>query len=169
MTVDSRTDAIIFTDGSCIGSGGLCPGGYAALILMGSSEMVIRGRSLATTNTAMELHGVISALEALPPLIPATIYTDSQYVVTGATERLPWWRSRRWRIVKGGKLANKDLWQRLSLLMDDHPISWRWIKGHAGNARNEQVHQWAYMEAQKAAAAKDSHRSNTPFQGVEAI
>jgi len=144
--------ATIYTDGACIGSGGGSPGGYAALILIGDREEIIRGQSLATTNTAMELMGAVRALEALPPFIPAAIYSDSQYVVRGATEQLPWWRSRRWRIVKGGKLANRDLWQRLAALMEERPVSWFWVRGHAGDVRNEQVHALAYQEARKAAA-----------------
>jgi ribonuclease HI len=152
--------ALIYTDGACIGSGGSCPGGYAALILIEDREQIITGQSMATTNTAMELMGAISALEALPPLVPATVYSDSQYVVTGATERLPWWRSRGWRIVKGGKLANKDLWQHLSTLMGERPVTWHWLKGHAGDPRNEQVHALAYREARQAAAASTLRRSN---------
>lgn len=145
--------ALIYTDGACIGSGGSCPGGYAALILIGDREQIVTGLSLATTNTAMELMGAIRALETLPPLVPAAIYSDSQYVVRGATEQLPWWRSRGWRIVKGGKLANKDLWQRLSALLRERPVSWFWVRGHAGDVRNEQVHALAYGEARKAAAS----------------
>jgi ribonuclease HI len=144
-------EALIYSDGACIGSGGSCPGGYAALILIEGQEQVVVGQESATTNTAMELMGAICALEALPPLIPATIYSDSQYVVTGITERLPWWRSRRWRIVKGGKLANKDLWQRLSVLVGERPVIWHWLKGHAGDPMNERAHALAYAEALKAA------------------
>jgi ribonuclease HI len=153
VTGNPSQGAVIYTDGACIGSGGSCPGGYAALILVGDREQIVTGRSLATTNTAMELMGAISALEALPPSIPATIHSDSQYVVTGAMERLPWWRSRGWRIVKGGKLANKDLWQRLAHLVTARPVTWVWLRGHAGDVRNEQVHFLAYAEARLAAAS----------------
>jgi ribonuclease HI len=145
--------ALIYTDGACIGGGGGCPGGYAALVLLNGREQIITGQSLATTSSAMELMGVISALEALPAHTPAEIYSDSQYVVIGVTERLPWWRSRGWRIIKGGKLANKDLWQRLSELQKERAITWHWLKGHAGDPRNERVHALAYGQACLAAAA----------------
>jgi ribonuclease HI len=146
--------ALIYTDGACIGSGGGCPGGYAALVLLNGREQIITGQSLATTSSAMELMGVISALEALPAHSRAEIYSDSQYVVIGVTERLPWWRSRGWRIIKGGKLANKDLWQRLSELQKERAITWHWLKGHAGDPRNERVHALAYGQACLAAAAR---------------
>ncbi|MBF9233641.1 ribonuclease H family protein [Microvirga alba] len=154
-----RPEAVIYTDGACIGSGGNSPGGYAAVILIEGEERLVVGRNPATTNTAMELMGAICALEALPPLIPAIIHTDSQYVILGATERLPWWRSRGWRIVKGGKLANKDLWQRLAALMHERPITWSWLKGHAGDIRNEQAHALAYTQARQAAAGDRRHHS----------
>jgi ribonuclease HI len=149
-----RNGALIYTDGACIGSGGGCPGGYAALILLDGEERIVSGQSLATTNTAMELMGALMALEALPPHIPAAIYSDSQYVILGATERLPWWRSRGWRIIKGGKLANKDLWQRLAALQGERPVTWHWVRGHAGDPRNEHVHTLAYGQARLAAAAR---------------
>lgn len=154
MSGGAGPGALIYTDGACIGSGGSCPGGYAALILIGAQEQIVLGQSPATTNTAMELMGAVGALEVLPPSIPALIHTDSRYVITGATVYLPWWRSRGWRIVKGGKLANKDLWQRLSALLGERAVTWHWIKGHSGDPRNEQVHLLAYQEARRAAAAR---------------
>jgi ribonuclease HI len=164
VTGDPSQGVVIYTDGACIGSGSSCPGGYAALILIGDREQVVTGRSLATTSAAMELMGAISALEALPPAIPATIHSDSQYVVTGAMERLPWWRSRRWRIVKGGKLANKDLWRRLAHLLNERPVTWNWLKGHAGDIRNEQVHLLAYAEARLAAASVNTNPKGQPMR-----
>jgi ribonuclease HI len=150
----STDGAVIYADGACIGSGSGCPGGYAALILLEGREQVVTGQSLATTSGVMELMGVISALEALPARIPATIYSDSQYVVIGVTERLPWWRSRGWRIIKGAKLANRDLWRRLSALQGERAIDWRWLKGHAGDLGNERVHALAYGQARLAAVAR---------------
>jgi ribonuclease HI len=154
MTRETGPGALIYTDGACIGGGRSRPGGFAALILIDGREQVILGRSVATTNTAMELLGAIEALEALPPAIPAVVHSDSQYVIKGVTVQLPWWRSRGWRIVKGGKLANRDLWQRLSLLLGERTVTWRWIKGHSGHPRNEQVHALAHREAHSAAAAR---------------
>lgn len=151
------SQAVIYTDGACIGSGRNCPGGYAAVILIGPEEQLLRGQSAATTNTAMELMAAIAALETLPPGLSATIHTDSHYVFFGVTERLPWWRSRGWRIVKGGKLANRDLWQRLARLVQERPVTWIWLKGHAGDRRNEQAHALAYGEARRAAGATGKH------------
>ena len=141
---------VVYADGSCIGSGRRCPGGYAALILDGAVERIVSGREPATTSTAMELMGVIRALETLPAGQDVTVVTDSRVVITGATERLPWWRSRRWRIVKGGKVADRALWQLLAALMEDRTITWCWVRGHAGDELNERVHALAQAEARAA-------------------
>ncbi|MET0427743.1 MAG: ribonuclease H [Microvirga sp.] len=151
---------LVYADGSCIGSGRRCPGGYAALILDGRTEHVVTGREPETTSTAMELMGVIRALETLPAGRAVTVVTDSRAVITGATERLPWWRSRRWRIVKGGKVADRVLWQRLSALMEGRVITWRWVRGHAGDELNERVHALAQAEARAAClTARSAARS----------
>jgi ribonuclease HI len=32
-----------------------------------------------------------------------------------------------------------DLWQRLDAAQARHRVEWRWIKGHAGHAENEEA------------------------------
>ena len=58
----------------------------------------------------MELTAVINALEAVPPASIVTLHTDSAAIVAGVTERLPWWRSRGWRTIKGRKVQDRELW-----------------------------------------------------------
>jgi ribonuclease HI len=102
------------------------------------------GADPATTNNRMELTAVISALEALPPLIQGgqaperiTVYTDSQYVQKGITQWIHGWKRNNWRT--GGKepVKNQDLWQRLDALAGRFRPAWARIRGHAGNEMNE--------------------------------
>jgi ribonuclease HI len=51
---------------------------------------------------------------------------------------LPGWRRRNWRR-KGGALANVDLWKALDQSIQQHHITWHWVRGHAGNRDNERV------------------------------
>ncbi|MBM6580173.1 ribonuclease HI [Microvirga sp. BT689] len=139
--------AIIYSDGACIGKAALRPGGWAAIILIGQAERIILGSHPATTITAMELTAVIHALEALPPGSRAIVYTDSAAVVAGITERLPWWRSRGWRTIKGHKVQDRVLWQQLAELAATRQVSWVWVKGHAGNPDNERVDTLARAQA----------------------
>src|SRR3546814_3880827 len=66
----------IFTDGACLGNPG--PGGWAALLRFGSSELEISGANPATTNNRMELTAAIEALEALKRPCTVTLYADSR-------------------------------------------------------------------------------------------
>lgn len=149
MTTEPITQAIIFTDGACLGNPG--PGGYAALILMAGEEQILVGRDPATTNNKMEMTAAIRALEALPPGLPATVHSDSQYVVKGIREWLPGWKKRGWRTAAGEPVKNQPLWEALDRLNSGRNITWQWVKGHAGHEQNERVDGLANTEAQMAA------------------
>ena len=42
-------------------------------------------------------------------------------------------------------VKNKDLWQQLDSLSQQHQINWRWVKGHSGDPGNERADQLANM------------------------
>jgi ribonuclease HI len=50
---------------------------------------------------------------------------------------LPNWKSRGWKTAAKKPVKNKDLWQALDEAADKHDITWKWVKGHDGNAGNE--------------------------------
>lgn len=143
--------AIIFTDGACLGNPG--PGGYAAVVTIAGQEQIIVGRDPATTNNKMEMTAAIKALEALPHGLTATVHSDSQYVVKGIREWLPGWKKRGWRTAAGDPVKNQLLWEQLDRLNNDRKITWQWVKGHAGHEQNERVDGLANAEAKKAAEA----------------
>lgn len=141
--------ATVHTDGACIGVTPLRPGGWAALIVMDDGEQVIAGSHPATTISAMELTAAINALETIPPGTAVTLHTDSAAIVAGITERLPWWRSRGWRTIKGRKVQDRELWRQLADLAAARQVTWVWVKGHAGDACNERVDALARSEARR--------------------
>ena len=151
--------AIIYTDGACIGRAALRPGGWAALIVMDHVERVIAGSHPATTISAMELTGVVNALEAVPPGSSVILHTDSAAIVAGITQRLPWWRSRGWRTIKGRKVQDRELWRRLADLAAARQVTWVWIKGHAGDPGNERVDALARAQALRYVRQKPSENS----------
>ena len=61
-------EAIIFTDGACLGNPG--PGGYAAVITIAGQEQVLVGRDRSTTNNKMEMTAAIKALEVVSKDLP---------------------------------------------------------------------------------------------------
>ena len=154
-----RGHATIHTDGACIGRAALRPGGWAALIVMEHGEQVIAGSHPATTISAMELTAVINALEAVPPGSSVTLHTDSAAIVAGVTERLPWWRSRGWRTIKGGKVQDRELWRQLADLAAARQVTWVWVKGHAGDPCNERVDALARAQARRRMEQEPSGHS----------
>jgi ribonuclease HI len=156
-------DAIIFTDGACIGQSALRPGGWAAVIALGGQERVLTGNHPATTITAMELTAVVRALRSVPPTSVVELFTDSAALVSGITERLPWWRSRGWRTMKGRKVPDRELWQELAELAATRQVKWTWVQAHTGNPGNERVDRLAHAQAQLAAkgASLDDNASLT--------
>ena len=141
-------EAIIFTDGACLGNPG--PGGYAAIITIAGQEQVIVGRDRSMTNNKMEMTAAIDALEAVPQGLLIVIHSDSQYVIKGATEWLIGWKAKGWRKADGKPVMNQDLWQRMDAVMVGRKITWKWVKGHAGHPENERVDALANGEAQQA-------------------
>jgi ribonuclease HI len=135
---------LIYTDGGCSGNPG--PGGWAYLIIQSGTakETVVAeqwGAEQNTTNNRMELRAVIAALEALENPAESygmiTVYTDSQYVQKGISMWIHGWKKKNWKTSDNKPVKNVDLWQRLDVLSAAFPLSWKWVKGHAGNAFNE--------------------------------
>ncbi|MBN1525956.1 MAG: ribonuclease HI [Spirochaetales bacterium] len=128
----------IYTDGGCSGNPG--PGGWAAILLLPSSEKQISGNEKATTNNRMELTAVIMALVELEKQTgknsAAALYTDSQYVKKGITEWIKNWVKNGWKNAGKQPVKNQDLWKKLLELSQKHDVSWHWVKGHADNKYN---------------------------------
>lgn len=127
---------IIYTDGGCDPNPG--PGAWAALIIDGKEKHEISGFDPRTTNNRMELTAAIKGLRTLSKPSKVTIYTDSQYLQKGITEWMVGWLAKNWKGANGPVL-NQDLWKELLTVEKSHDVTWRWVKGHAGNINNQRV------------------------------
>lgn len=127
----------IWTDGACKGNPGV--GGWGALLRHGAHEKTLCGGEADTTNNRMELMAVIQALKALKRRCRVVIHTDSQYVQKGMTQWLANWKQRGWKTAARQPVKNADLWQALDALVQQHDVSWRWVRGHAGDPGNERA------------------------------
>ncbi|MCX8501500.1 MAG: ribonuclease HI [Alphaproteobacteria bacterium] len=142
MSGPDSTRVAIYTDGACSGNPG--PGGWAALLRWRGAEKEISGGEAITTNNRMELTAVIIALESLKRPMIIDLYSDSQYVINGATKWMSGWRANQWRGADKKPVKNPDLWQRLEAAMSRHEsIDWHWVRGHDGHPENERVDQLA--------------------------
>ena len=135
----------IFTDGACKGNPG--PGGWAALLRMGTAEKELVGGAAQTTNNRMEMTAVLEGLKALKAPCEVTIHTDSRYVIDGMTQWIFGWQKRGWVNAAKKPVANEDLWRALIDAVRPHKVQWQWVKGHAGHPENERVDSLASEEA----------------------
>ena len=131
----------IHTDGACIGNPG--PGGYGAVLDYQGYRKELSGGFRLTTNNRMELLAAIKALEALNVPCQVTLYSDSRYVVDGAElGQVKRRQARGWK-----RKINPDLWEQLLQLTEQHDVTFKWVRGHAGNVQNERCDHLAVTAA----------------------
>ncbi|MEM7725150.1 MAG: ribonuclease HI [Cyanobacteria bacterium P01_A01_bin.45] len=128
----------IYTDGACSGNPG--PGGWGVVVYFHDSSVHEIGDAAAkTTNNRMEMQAAIAALEFLKrsgQSHPVTLYTDSEYLINCVTKWVHGWKKKGWKKSDGKPVLNQDL---LSILdeLNSSQISWKYVRGHAGNIGNE--------------------------------
>ncbi len=158
---------VIYTDGACIGNPG--PGGYGVVLLYDGHRKELSGGFRLTTNNRMEIMAAITGLQALNQRCAVTLYTDSQYLVNSIMKG--WaarWRANGWKRNKRERAINADLWERLLELCALHEVTFKWVKGHAGNPENERCDQLSMQAALQPDLAIDTGYEN-PGEGSEAM
>lgn len=142
----------MYTDGACKGNPGV--GGWGALLRYQDKEKEVYGGEAQTTNNRMELTAVIEGLKSLKREgCEVHIVTDSKYVLTGMTEWLPNWKKRQWKTANKKPVLNVDLWQQLEALVNQHTVTWEWVKGHSGHPENEMADALANRGIEELATA----------------
>jgi ribonuclease HI len=144
---------LVWTDGSCNAEGVRGRGGWAVLIERddGSTEQLV-GSAKETTQNRMELTAVCEALERVNGAIE--VRTDSKYVAKCFNEdwHLRWRRDDKWRTPSGRPVKNRDLWERLFVLVEDdaRDVSFVWLK--RGTEANNKIVDRLSREAGKSHA-----------------
>lgn len=148
-------EVTIYTDGGARGNPG--PGGYGAVVTFGKHRKELNGAFEHTTNNRMELMAAISALEILTEPCTVILYSDSKYLVDAMVKGwLVGWKKKGWVKSDRKPVLNKDLWQRLDAVAGKHGITWKWVKGHAGNELNERCDELVH-EAIDAGELRPDH------------
>lgn len=113
----------------------------------GKTKLLFGEESQSTTNNAMELRAVIGGMELLKQPCQILLRADSQYVLRGIE-----------RLAAGGALPakNRDLWARYQAAAQRHRLQSEWVRGHNGDARNEQVDQASNAAAARAYAQAEA-------------
>lgn len=121
---------VIYTDGSCSGNPG--PGGYGAVLIGKKKSLRLWGGEEHTTSNRMELMAAIKGLQAIQRPREVIVWSDSSYLVNGASSWIYGWRKKGFKGVK-----NPDLWLEIDRLQGIHDVEWNWVKAHSGNELNE--------------------------------
>ena len=128
----------VFTDGACSGNPGI--GGWGVVILINDSDPIfLKGGEIQTTNNRMELTATIKALKYFKEHQLITLITDSKYVKDGIKSWIANWKKNGWRTTSNKPVKNKELWVELDSQISKHNITWKWVKGHAGDRYNEKA------------------------------
>ncbi len=142
----------IYSDGSAR-SNPEGPGGYGTIIEYVDPKGKLHERTFSagykkTTNNRMELMGVITGLEALIRPCQVEVISDSKYVTDAFNQHwIDKWLANGWKTSTKKAVQNVDLWQRLLKAMEDHEVSFTWIKGHDGHEQNERCDKMATSAA----------------------
>jgi ribonuclease HI len=142
----------VYTDGACLGNPG--PGGWAWAVPGGAHAS---GADPQTTNQRMEIRAALEALDALPG--PLEVVSDSKYVVQCFTDR--WyakWEANGWKTSNRTPVLNQDLWRPLVDAFHEREgeLTFRWVKGHSGDAMNDVVDRLATEAARRQAGRSGS-------------
>ena len=134
--MSDRDLIMLFSDGACDPNPG--PGGWAVILRSGAREKRLSGGYRKTTNNRMELRAVIEGLKALKrPGLLVRVISDSQYVTEAVTQGwLEKWAAKQFK-KSDGLRENSDLWIELRKLLQEHRVTFEWIRGHAGHRENE--------------------------------
>lgn len=143
-----------YCDGACSGNPG--PGGWGLLIYDQDKEVILEqgGAEAATTNNRMELLAALRGLEyfAKQGRKSLFVYTDSKYLIDGATKWVFGWIKNNWKTSTGGDVMNQDLWKQIHACLKNHPaspnIKWVYVPGHQGVEGNERVDEIAVAFSQ---------------------
>lgn len=141
MSENKQSVVTIYTDGACKGNPG--KGGWGALLRFGKAEKEICGGELETTNNRMEMMAAIQALALLQRPCQVELYTDSEYLLKGATQWMQGWKKRGWKTAAKKAVKNQELWQQLDDVLSTHKVNWHWVKGHSGDPGNERADELA--------------------------
>lgn len=149
-----QVDIVLYTDGGSRNHGNY-RGGHVQQTDLAAWAYLIEGKTIerqykggaeyGATNNQMELTGLVQGLKRLIELnlqsqvILAKL--DSRYILDAINKGwLAGWQRRGWLKSDGRSVANQELWQQVSELLERFAdLHWQWTKGHANDPGNEFV------------------------------
>jgi len=93
------------------------------------------------TNNQAELTAAVNVLKKAKykAVETATLYSDSSYLIDGATGWIYGWQKNGWKTQSGDSVKNQDLWKQVAHLQADLSTTYKKVSGHAGVPANERA------------------------------
>ncbi len=149
MTKSSmKPEVLMYTDGACSGNPG--PGGWGVLLEWNGVSKELSGGEANTTNNRMEMTAIIRGLQALNKPCHVTICSDSALIINAFKDRwIDGWIKRGWKKADKKPVENQDLWMEMLDAIEPHSVTWKKVKGHSTDDRNNRVDALAVAASQK--------------------
>ncbi|XP_069126516.1 ribonuclease H1-like isoform X2 [Argopecten irradians] len=143
---------VVYTDGGCYNNGQR--GAQAGIgVYWGPNDPrnVSERLSGRQTNNRAEIHAACRAIEQAKAqgLQEITIKTDSQFLISAATQWMAGWLRKNWTLSDGGPVKNKDDFIHLNRVSEGMNVKWIHVRGHTGIAGNEAADRLANEGASK--------------------
>ena len=133
---------IIYTDGACSRNPG--PGGWGTILMYEGNKKEISGGNPDTTNNVMEMTAVIEGLKMLKYPCEVEIYSDSAYVVNAFNQHwIDGWKKKGWKNSSKEDVKNRELWEEMDRLIQNHDVTFIKVKGHSDNEYNNRCDELA--------------------------
>ncbi|HEY83878.1 MAG TPA: ribonuclease HI [Chloroflexi bacterium] len=122
LPLDDAQSIHLFAAGAY--SGKSKKGGWCATLRYKDAEKSLSGSVSPASANQMHLQAAIQGLSAIKKPLPIHIYTPSDYLKNGATRWVKQWQNNNWQTKTGKAVSNKDLWQKLSGLLQSYQVRW---------------------------------------------
>ena len=95
-----------------------------------------------TTNNEMELMAALVGFETVfgkKSNEKIHVFSDSVYFLRGISQWVHGWKKRGWLTAEGQSVANQEIWQQLTAVVEPHRkrLTWNFVRGHVGIPGNE--------------------------------
>ena len=90
----------------------------------------MKGSSLDTTSSRMELTAAIEALKMVKSGNPVFVRSKSQYVVQSMVQWLSGWKAKGWLKADKTPVPNRELWEELDVLTESRSVTWERVSGN---------------------------------------
>jgi ribonuclease HI len=141
----NKINITVYTDGSCLKSGGKIRCGYG--IHFPNEELKDVGKPFLhdpLTNQRAELYAIYKALKKITENLEfdtISIYSDSEYSIKSMTVWIKNWKKNNWKTAGNKDVLNQDLIKKIDKILTEYPkkISFTHVRAHTGGTDEHSI------------------------------